>query len=372
MRLVYRVCVPVTRPDCAKILAQNLKVVQKAFLGLAKPKRLMQTKKLKLLVESSTREVDLAELTPSHIEAALSGDLDELGVHLVMLERDIAVAGTKVKVHCHCLTVDANGRIKVARLAEYMRDCLIDYTVPKSRIEEARRRDAEKRSSSAMVQLHYVAKNAFTDLDLSGEGGELLLFLLAERFLRMPQILCKMDLKTDSRMHYHGADGVYAKVDDDGVLSLFWGESKLYNDPSAAIRMCLNSLSPFLLQPDSEEAERERDLVLLSDKADLNDPKITAALQKYFDKKSPASNRVRYCAVALVGFDVDFYPGPNVEAVADDIAAAARTAISGWLSQIANRIATETLHQFNIEFFCVPLPSAKGFRDEFKKALGLQ
>ena len=323
-------------------------------------------------VKQLTREDDLPELTPSHIEAALSGDLDELGVHLVMLERDIIVADTKVNVHCHCLTVDANGRIKVARLAEYMRDCLIDYTIPKRRIEEARKRDAEKRSSSAIVQLHYVAKNAFTDLDNSGEGGELLLFLLAERFLRMPQIICKMDLKTDTRVHYHGADGVYARVDDDGILSLFWGESKLYNDPSAAIRMCLNSLSPFLLQPDSESAERERDLILLSDKADLSNPEITAALRRYFDRNSPASNRVRYCAVALVGFDANFYPGPDVGAVADDIAAAARSAMTGWINQISNRVSIETLQRFQIEFFCVPLPSAQGFRDEFKKALGLQ
>ncbi|WP_223252149.1 Hachiman antiphage defense system protein HamA [Paracoccus mutanolyticus] len=46
----------------------------------------------------------------------------------------------------------------------------------------------------------------FTDLKSSGEGGELLLYLLTERFLGLPQILCKMSLKTSA--HYHGADGV--------------------------------------------------------------------------------------------------------------------------------------------------------------------
>ena len=36
--------------------------------------------------------------------------------------------------------------------------------------------------------------------------------------------------KTDPRMHYHGADGVYAGVTDDGMLKLYWGESKIYKD----------------------------------------------------------------------------------------------------------------------------------------------
>ena len=54
----------------------------------------------------------------------------------------------------------------------------------------------------------------------------MLLFMLAERFLKLPQILCKMALKTDSRLHYHGADGVYAGVTQEGVLKLYWGSRR--------------------------------------------------------------------------------------------------------------------------------------------------
>ena len=39
-----------------------------------------------------------------------------------------------------------------------------------------------------------------------------------------------MDLKTDTAVHYHGADGVYARVTDDGIIKLFWGESKVYGE----------------------------------------------------------------------------------------------------------------------------------------------
>jgi hypothetical protein len=267
--------------------------------------------------------------------------------------------------------VDANGRVRLARLAEFMRAALIDYAIPKSKVEQARQRDAQFKSGSAMSALHYEAKATFTDLDTSGEGGELLLFLLTERFLKIPQILCKMDLKTDTRMHYHGADGVYGRVDTDGILNLYWGESKLYANVTDAIRNCLASLAPFLVEDESESAQRERDLVLLSDKVDLSDPSLTTALKKYFNKTSTQSNRVRYGGIALVGFDADFYPDDTAQAAAADITAAAKSTFQGWLKNIGNRLAIEKLDKIKIEFFCVPVPSVERFRAEFKKALGL-
>jgi hypothetical protein len=312
----------------------------------------------------------LSEITPALLDAILAGDPEEVDVHLSLIQRDVAVPGCRVKVHCHCLTVDANGRIKVARLAEFMRSVVADYAIPKKKLAEARERDQRYKSTGAVNALHYEALKLFTDLENTGEGGEMLLYLLAERFLKMPQVLCKMDLKTDSSMHYHGSDGVYALVRDDGVLKLFWGESKIYSDATDAVRECLASLAPFLLEPDSDAASRERDLVLLSDKADLESKALTDAFKKYFNKTSPKSNRVQYCGVALIGFDADFYPKDDATAVAAEIAAAAQGAIEAWTKKVSNRIAKEKLDKFEIDFLCVPLPSASGFREAFLNALG--
>ena len=200
----------------------------------------------------------------------------------------------------------------------------------------------------------------------------MLLFLLAERFLKLPQILSKMDLKTDTRVHYHGADGVYAGISEDGLLKLYWGESKIYKTASEAIRECLASLSPFLIEPDHEGADRERDLVLLSDKADLSDPKLTDALKRYFDKNSVMSNRRQYCGVALVGFDAGFYPGDGVKGVASELAASARMELEKWKARVGERLTAEKLQTIEIELFCLPLPSADGFRDAFLTAMGLK
>lgn len=313
----------------------------------------------------------LSSITATDLTAALTGDPEALEIHLTLVERDIAIDGHAVRVHCHCLAVDANGRVQPRRLAEFMRNTVADYAIPRAQLAKAKARDAQYNSTESVAALVDQARRSFTDLTKTGEGGEMLLFLLAERFLKLPQILCKMDLKTDTRMHYHGADGVYAGVTSDGILKLYWGESKLYNDASAAIRACLESLAPFLIEPDHEGAERERDLILLADKADLSKPELTEALKRYFDKNSPQSKRVRYCGVALVGFDTDFYPADQAKAVEDEIIGAARAGLEVWRAAIGQRLKTEKLSQVDIELFCLPLPSADGFRAAFLTAMGL-
>lgn len=314
----------------------------------------------------------LSNITAGDLVAALTGDPEALDVHLSLIERDVLLDGHSVKVHCHVLTVDGNGRVQPHRLAELMRDAVADYAIPRSQLAKAKARDQKFNSTAAVAALVEQAKRSFTDLAKTGEGGEMLLFLLAERFLKLPQILCKMDLKTDTRMHYHGADGIYAGVTAEGLLKLYWGESKIYKDVTSAIQDCLASLAPFLVEPEHEGAERERDLILLSDKADLNDPNLTEALKRYFDKNLVLSKRVQYCGVALVGFDATFYPGDGVKAVADEIAEAARTELEKWKQRIGDRLKSEKLQQFEIEFFCLPLPSAEAFRSAFLTAMGLK
>lgn len=148
------------------------------------------------------------------------------------------------------------------------------------------------------------------------------------------------------------------------------GESKVFGNATDAIRDCLRSLAPFLLEEDHEGASRERDLMLISDKADLGNPALTTAFKRYFDRSSPLSNRVEYCGVALIGFDAGFYPGSEATAVAEQISDAAKVEMVKWLKNVSGRISVEKLQNFEIQFFCVPIPSAEGFRKAFLDALG--
>ena len=309
-------------------------------------------------------------ITLEDFNAILTGDPEELDVHLELVERDIELDRKKIKVHCHCLVRDGNNKVNVRRLAEFLRNSVADYAIPRSKLGAARERDLKYNSTAAVSALHSQACSTFTDLANTGEGGELLLFLLAERFLRLPQVLCKMDLKTDSRMHYHGADGVYAGLSETGTLKLYWGESKFYKDAKAAIRDCFRSLAPFLIEEEHERADRERDLNLLSDRADLSDPDLTAAFKKYFDRTSCRSNRVEYCGIALIGFDTQIYENQGPRKIAKTVSEQARAQVRKLLNNVKTRAVAENLDNFEIQFLCVPFPSVEAFRAAFLGSLG--
>lgn len=41
-----------------------------------------------------------------------TGNLEELEVHYQLVERDVSPGECATRLHCHCLTVDGNGRVK--------------------------------------------------------------------------------------------------------------------------------------------------------------------------------------------------------------------------------------------------------------------
>src|ERR1700680_4139742 len=104
-------------------------------------------------------------------------------------------------------------------------------------------------------------------------------------------------------MHYHGADGVYAEARPDGGLNLYWGESKIYADAVSAIRDCLASLSPFLVQPDGQDAAREQDILLVNEFANFTDQRLVDGLKRFLDRNDPTSLKTKNCGIALTGFD---------------------------------------------------------------------
>jgi hypothetical protein len=222
------------------------------------------------------------------------------------------------------------------------------------------------------MRLRSEAQSAFTDLENTGEGGELLLFALAEKVLHLPQIVCKMSLKTSSQMHFHGADGVHAAVDpSSGKLLLYWGESKLYGEATKAIYECLKSIAPMLTDVQNGEAASDRDFTLLSRYADLDDDQLEEALKRFLDKRNPLFNSLEVGGLCLVGFDCTAYPKQDQVAQLEQIVLAIASELPAWKTQIAKRVGEEKLTNFVFHFITVPFPSVQDFRDRFRKELGL-
>lgn len=295
------------------------------------------------------------------VPTALVGLLHDVESHAV-------IEGTKVTAHCHCLKLDGNGRPRIEDLVKVVAEHVLDYAIPRSQIREADEEYVRTRSTQKLVRLANDAKELFTDLEQSGEGGELLLLALAEKILRLPQLICKMNLKTNTRMHVHGADGLHAGVDSaTGKLLLYWGESKIYGDVIGAVRECLASVAPML----AEYAAGQRDLQLLQRHANLDDSALEKALKKFLDPDSEEFNSLEFRGLCLVGFDCDAYPkGPSTAELAV-LAKQIATTLPKWKGHVKKRIAEEKLDAFAMHFLFVPFPSAEGFRQLLRDQLGV-
>lgn len=170
-----------------------------------------------------------------------------LDPYLVTVGESAVVAGTQTTCRCHFVRLDPRGRPRVDPLIKMLAAQVVDYCIPRTRINEAQAHMIRTRSTAKVLQLQGEAKKLFTKIKTSGEGGELLLYALLEIGLGLPQILCKMSLKTHGQVHYHGVDGVHARALPNGDLAVYWGEAKLYADVNAGIDAAFASLAPFLL-----------------------------------------------------------------------------------------------------------------------------
>ncbi|ABN62137.1 HamA C-terminal domain-containing protein [Shewanella baltica] len=218
------------------------------------------------------------------------------------------------KINCYYLKVDANGRPRLNELIKYMSMKITDYTIPRNRINKAKQKLIESGCTDEITKIALEARKLFTKLELTGEGGELLLFALTESILKFPQVLCKMSLKTDEQMHFHGADGVFLGVDDNDMLCVYWGESKLHATHSSAISECITSIANILkMEPDVDSDIR------LIDYIDLDNSSLEEAIKNYFDYTSPSYDQLRPCAVFLVSFDHSAYEKSNTKLTNENI-----------------------------------------------------
>lgn len=301
---------------------------------------------------------------------SLRGTSADLSAYLHELQRDVEVAGAQARLHAYFLPVDANGRFRVERLAEFLCERIVDYAIPRRLIAEAEALQVSTGSTAPIVRLERRARTVFTHLANTGEGGELLLFAMAEALFGFTQILCKMSLKTAGQVHYHGADGVYAAVRPDGGLNIYWGESKVHGRPADAIRECLASLAPFLSDPDSLSSARERDVLLVNEFANFTDERLVAGLRAAFEPDNVASLQTRHCGIGLTAFDCAAYrgdPAPTMAAIVQ----ALQTELPDWQDAVGRRVTAENLAAFDLHIICVPLPQAEAFRTAFLRLLGV-
>lgn len=266
-------------------------------------------------------------------------------------------------------------------LAQILFNQIIQYTIPKSEIEEA----MATGNTNYVLELMEKAKRKYVDywkcrnqviknenleqdegVSKSGEGGEELLFLLAEQILKLPQALCKMNLKTSGSMHFHGADGIHIGItEDNSKLALYYSEVKIYKDVNTAIKKCLASIAPLLKREEKEQLE----LGLLNSYLDIgNNIELTKKLKEYFNpNRVECREFTEVRGLCLVGFNEKKYDGYDYEQNAKSI----MSQIQSWITKFKEEKINNNIKNININVFFIPMSCVDSFRETFKKKLGV-
>lgn len=293
----------------------------------------------------------------SRLAAMCTQTLTDLSAYFLTADEAVTFEGTRTTARCHVLRREGNGVPRVNGLASLLGRKVVDYAMPRRDIEAAAEVYRATGSTAGFVKLAKKASGLFTHIKNTGEGGELLLYLLAEAYLGYPQVISKMHLKTNPQVHYHGVDGVHASVDNaTGLLALWWGESKLYASLPDGIRACLDSVAQYLVPDAPDGSPVERDIDLLSAYADFTDPDLLDAFKRYLNPDDPHFNKVQYRGICLVGFDREDYP----KAESDDpvtFSEDVKQSFQTWKEMTRSSVSTHQLNSTVLEVFLIPLPS---------------
>jgi hypothetical protein len=206
---------------------------------------------------------------------------------------------------------------KLNELAEVLFHELINYCIPKKKLAEERRRAREngEPDTTLHMRLFAEARRAFIkyNRDLTkknantryAEVGELLAYCVAIHYLRAAQIAAKMALKTNSEMPVFGLDGIHARAESDGTLTVFYLESKMTKDAESGSSQYADSAAKF-------EHDRKHELNELRIARDLSNldaiegPAREAALN-YFNPYSTESAQVRERYVGVIAHTEALY-----------------------------------------------------------------
>ncbi|WP_176064112.1 HamA C-terminal domain-containing protein [Anaeromyxobacter diazotrophicus] len=276
------------------------------------------------------------------------------------------VGSASASAQFHYLKLDGNGQPKLAALAECLVDHLVNYALSAKRTaaaDFAETRGARQRQHS---RINREARRLLREYPTSGESGELLLYLILEVVLGAPQAVAKMELKTNPRVEVHGSDGIHMRYDETlDCLDVFFGESKLEQTVSGALRSAFQSIENF-----HDHAMAQHEFGLVTSNFKYMDEPLRQAVVRYLDGQQLQACRVNHAL--LIGYDSPDY--------ATCVGNSFREAEQEFRRVYAERaprcveLAIERLREFKyrhlrFEVFFMPFTTVEDFRAAFYRAV---
>jgi hypothetical protein len=297
----------------------------------------------------------------------ISVDPEEYKSCLDVLEHQLQIKGIKAEIRLHYIKFDGNGQPMVKALANMLYDQIIGYCIAaRNRPDQLDCRQAAKLTKDARNLFRHPT---ITDSspDKTGEAGEILLYVLMESVLKAPQLVSKMELKTNHKDEVKGSDGIHARYDkDEELIDFYFGESKLYQNSAEAIRAAFDSIEQF-----HEVNMDEHEYTMVTKHFKYADEKLKEAISSFIVHGRPGSN-IRVNHACLIGYDFSGYQSIKVDAPKKML-----EEFSGLLLSDGERLCGLLQKGFDsfsrkclfFEVFLIPFPSVKDFRNAFNDAL---
>jgi len=260
----------------------------------------------------------------------------------------------------HYIQFNPNSEPKFDKLVDILLDHITHYSLS---VSKRYKKDDEAYKN----KMYREAKSLFRNLSKTGEFGEMILWFLLESILKAPQIVAKMDLKTNPNDEIKGADGIHVNILNDDILEIIFGESKLYKNLSDAITKAFNSIETFI---ENRQKKREYSLITTHFKW-LN----TDKQEKLFNflSENIEVDEVKIKFAILIGFDWEKYQMlqqlQTRQELVNEFENLYREKAQKIKNTIDKKLKTFKYNYYEFDIFFLPFESVNDLRDRFKDDL---
>ena len=231
-----------------------------------------------------------------------------------------------------------------------------------------REEEYRTRTEYDVIDIYNKAKDRFTKAELTGEMGELILFVLLESERNAPQIINKMSLKTDGNMPIHGLDAIHLGAWNN-ELQLFYGSSKMYKKLTDGIRNSIKDIEEF----DGNLKDERIELNLICNYIDTSKfdgylDELKGILDPYTKDKN-----VRKVYAIFVGFNWDSLDkNIDFKKISENIKIVLENSMRSHEKRIVKKCEESILKSSlddSFEFFFIPFKSVNKIRGYFREQL---
>lgn len=303
----------------------------------------------------------------AEIKSLIAVNNDDYTACIDSIEHSDTISSLKANLRFHHLKFDGNGRPMVKALAGLLYNYIIDYCIAaKNRPEPITFNDAARLTKEARKLFRHPDVTDDSP-DKTGEAGEALLYFLVEAIIQAPQVVAKMELKTNRKLEANGSDGIHVKWNaEDQIFDFYFGESKLYRNIDDAITSAIKSIDSF-----HADEVYKHEFTMITKHFKYADKEVQDAVTEHIRLGEPGPG-ARINHACLIGYNWDAYssaPGVAHSVLSKEFKENFSKETSLIASKLEKKLTGFSRSHLCLDVFFIPFPCVQEFRNEFNAAL---